>query len=735
MKNLISFTHSDNQPLPDNCKFEDLKLSEDYTKIYKDNVCIITLCNLPKNNNNCKLYSYFLENINKKVNVKIVINNIILEKLIFNGDEIPSRISFFKLLNRNHKRIYKISECIQDIFKSDSSKYLNINDYILNKYKKFSLNLYQIKNLLWMENLEKKANIKVSYLKPNFIKLGNVYADLDKGFFKLSSELNNNCVDYFSFKGGALLDSDNTGKHLCMLLHCLNNTPKNYINLNKFNINDFKFNDNYLKINANLIICKYENFDIWKKNINFHSPNSKIIFINNKTTFDKLTYYDILNSNFIIISLKFISNESIYNEVCNKFYYNPKNISENIESLAREYYRKYDFISKKKPFISHFHWYRIIFDNCFEDFNLFQSSFQTSILKTLSSEYRWCISSTNMNFNENNFKNILSLLMSDYKFPSNNLFKNIVTQYLFRHNNIPKTLTNNITWLNFNEAENKIINKIINNYKFKKNDLNNIQLKKICNCIQVNSKSEIIFEKNIKEIENNIIESNKNTINLINKNYNCPKIVQNYFNKQSYYHNILERENKCCICLNEIDELKHNDIPCITKCGHLFCCNCFNKTLMYSDKCPKCRKKIGYDSIYLTDYLKNIKNINLENTYGTKIGYLFKNFISNKYYNKIIIVSQFTDVLYKINEILKKKNMKCDIIVDENKYTLNENIALVSFTLNKFPIFNNYSIIIFLDPLYNDPLNLQEKNIINANNSLIQISKLYMKSSPEEYLQ
>ena len=57
--NFLSFTHSENQPLPTNCKFEDLKLSDDFTKIYKDKTCIITLCNVPQNSNNCKLYNCY----------------------------------------------------------------------------------------------------------------------------------------------------------------------------------------------------------------------------------------------------------------------------------------------------------------------------------------------------------------------------------------------------------------------------------------------------------------------------------------------------------------------------------------------------------------------------------------------------------------------------------------------------------------------------------------------------
>ena len=189
------------------------------------------------------------------------------------------------------------------------------------------------------------------------MKIGNVYADIDKNFFKLPHELNNNYIENISFKGGALIDSENSGKHKCMVIYCQNNTPLNYIDFKNFNINKYKYNNHYLKINCNLIITDFNNFDKWKTYLNNYAEFEKIIYINNKNSIDKIKYYDIMNCKYVIVSTKFIANENQYDELCENLYFNELNIKDNIHCLATEYFRNFNFISKKSPLLSHFHWH------------------------------------------------------------------------------------------------------------------------------------------------------------------------------------------------------------------------------------------------------------------------------------------------------------------------------------------------------------------------------------------
>ena len=149
--NNLSFTHSNNHPIPSNCKLDELSISDDFTKIYKNKICIITLCNVPQNSDDCKLYSCKLYFDNDKINVKFIINNFVLENLIYNGEKIPSRKNFFKLIKRNHikKSIYNH---IPEIFTQNTNIDNIFTNYSKNRYK-YKLDSYQKNNLIWMENI------------------------------------------------------------------------------------------------------------------------------------------------------------------------------------------------------------------------------------------------------------------------------------------------------------------------------------------------------------------------------------------------------------------------------------------------------------------------------------------------------------------------------------------------------------------------------------------------------
>lgn len=716
--NSLSFLHSGNHPIPKNCKFNELEISDDFTKIYKNKICIISLCNVPQNTNDCKLYNCTLEYKNEMILIKFTINNIIFEKLIYNGDKIPSRINFFKLLKRNFKQDKDLSDYFSDIFtydvlnKPDTTSKFNTNILKYNSFDKYNnLKLFQKKNLLWMETVELQSNIDISYFKSSLIKIGNIYADIENNFFILPHGLEN-YVEKIIFKGGALIDSENSGKHKCMTIYCLHNTPIININTNSFNINEFKYKKQFLKIQCNLIITDYKNFNKWKTHLDEFSNNTKIIYIHTKNSLDKLKYVDIIDCKFVIISTKLLNNSTQYDDLCDIFYFNKENICDNIYNLATEYFRQPDFISKKTPILSHFHWHRIIFDNCYDEINMQNNSFLNNIVKTLSSTYRWCICNNHLNFKKNSFRNVLALLTSDYCIPNNINLKDIIINYLFRYNRKSTIINDNITWLSFNAYENSLINNYKNNSE--------LYLKKICNCMQINTKQEILMEKNITEIINILKSKNKYKIN-----------------NKIFLEDI--KNEKCCICLENKD--KDNETLCILNCGHSFCFSCILNTTIHSNKCqnkcPTCRTNFNFNSLNLMDNLKNIDNINFQNIYGTKINHLFKNFIlSKKYKNKkYIIVSQYEDILEKINEILKKTNYTTELIIkqDYHQKIYNNDVILLLFTLEKLPIFENISDIIFFDPLYNDPLKLQEKNIISSvSNPDICVNKLYMRDSPEE---
>ena len=81
----------------------------------------------------------------------------------------------------------------------------------------------------------------------------------------------------------------------------------------------------------------------------------------------------------------------------------------------------------------------------------------------------------------------------------------------------------------------------------------------------------------------------------------CPEI----FDSDSLFHsvdndkpilyeessfNIIDNNNECSICYENINELKNN---CTTECGHSFCFNCIATSLVYKNlNCPYCRSKL-----------------------------------------------------------------------------------------------------------------------------------------------
>ena len=65
------------------------------------------------------------------------------------------------------------------------------------------------------------------------------------------------------------------------------------------------------------------------------------------------------------------------------------------------------------------------------------------------------------------------------------------------------------------------------------------------------------------------------------------------------YFEISEKRNKddhesCSICRNN---LKKNDLVCMTKCNHYFHCSCLVTWLNRNDSCPICRSKNILDGI------------------------------------------------------------------------------------------------------------------------------------------
>jgi SNF2 family DNA or RNA helicase len=160
------------------------------------------------------------------------------------------------------------------------------------------------------------------------------------------------------------------------------------------------------------------------------------------------------------------------------------------------------------------------------------------------------------------------------------------------------------------------------------------------------------------------------------KNYNDIKRVYDYL--KNVVDNLKVSET-CPICLD--DTIEEN--LAITKCGHKFCWDCINEyieetTKTSQTKCPKCNIQISTNDIYLLKESKieikleqNDLNEELSDLVAkiksTKLGniiYYLKNELAdnNKKASKIIIFSQWDQLLDKLKNLLDKYKIKTSCV-------------------------------------------------------------------------
>lgn len=269
----------------------------------------------------------------------------------------------------------------------------------------------------------------------------------------------------------------------------------------------------------------------------------------------------------------------------------------------------------------------------------------------------------------------------------------------------------------------------------------------IHNCLLNYNKSQIEIEtRHIKNIEldiksyENEIETQKETqeetqeaiklkINLLKrklttskKNYESISRTYNYL--KSRLEN-LQTSEACPICLDEIDT---NNLA-ITKCGHKFCWDCLyqthkskeSTTLQSIIKCPSCNTLISNKEVYLlkeNDPIPSNAESNelssiIQTVKSTKIGNII-HFLKQILYNnnnKVILFSQWDELLHKVGNILTTQNIKlvyCNGSVYQRKRAINlfykdpdTNLILLSSKNSASGI--NLTVankIIFLEPIY-----------------------------------
>lgn len=752
--------------------YNNLKIDNNYIK--SSNNYIINLLNIP--NNDKKLYKLNIQKIKgdktKNIEIFVEINMAYLEYLVNNGIEIPYRQQLFKIIRKNSDNKFDSSSLINKII-NNAKISNNINNCFRNKLK-FIKHDYQINNLTWMINLEKSiANKTINFINPDIIQAGNIFLDLNLERFYLKDSIKK-CNHYITFKGGALIDSHYTGRKETILDLSKTNPCPNYKEKELFE-------DIYLKSSSNLIICGTQQSILWK-NI-FEKNNIKYVQIINKSTFEKTKYSDILESQFVIITTKFLTS-NIFKSKWNIHQTRGQSIKSAIKSFNIENIRNPNIYNKKSPLPNLIYWYRVFYfescENIIKDQNLYD------YINTINSRFKWCIES--IPFKENgNLRDMMKLLTVNNSFTDYKGIGNYVVDNLFMSNDLYKVnKENNVVidiksyWLDFSEKELYIYKKYLEIL----NDEKNIFFRKLCNCIQINEPNNLTNLKTSDDIHDCMVTNNledlkklkkkKSDINIqienLNKNFNSD------FNKK-YYEKIIDNKKNLTLNLNIIEKqiekkkseiiffkkvlngIKNEEIEdcvvcfspiksdnlAITSCGHVFCSECICKSIEFSNKCPNCRNEINQNDIYWLKKKNEINHNFLINKYGTKISKLIE-IVNNSKNKNVMIVSQYDDILEKLKNLLKYLNFK---VFDPNNIDKKQNIVLENIKTYKKSLIN-INIIIFLDPIYNHQYYQKsiENNIINLETSSlnkvksenkskenIQIYKLFIKKSIEEKIE
>ena len=204
-------------------------------------------------------------------------------------------------------------------------------------------------------------------------------------------------------------------------------------------------------------------------------------------------------------------------------------------------------------------------------------------------------------------------------------------------------------------------------------DYNKQLLEKECNKIKILEIEIDYYEKELRDErdDSDTIDSIKCKLNISRRQYTISKKNREDISRTYNYLKMsidkLKDSSSECVCPICLDDINVDNIV-ITKCGHKFCWDCIHeiyKTNQYNFKCPTCNTKLKGKDIYLVDELGNT-NVNVDdlqqliNTIkSTKIGniiYFLKTSVKEN--DKIILFSQWDELLHKVGDILSNNKFK-----------------------------------------------------------------------------
>ena len=374
-------------------------------------------CKLPSLLDYGELYClyYFVYDVNGLVHkvMLVAVDNILLNEYYEKNKKIPED-AFLIVLCRYDQMYRNGGVSIMDestkkmLIHNNKLKIIN-NSLVANadatdpiecqpEYVSLQLFEYQKKTIRWMLTKEKEKNIV--YIDNNNTIFGNIiYDERENMFYK-----HHDRKDSIQFNGGAIIDEVGLGKTFQIITASL---------INSFNAMEYiqPVNQNLLYSKATLIICPSQLSIQWINEIaKVIKPEFKIKVIPffTKVHFDKYTYKDLLEADFIVTSFNYINSKcfldqfvpkiSKHNSYMSSSEYSYSKICEKLTEMKNQIKINMDnILSEKKACILMFYWHRIVIDEFHEIYSVSKYSSIINIIKHFEGNYKWCVTGTPFN--------------------------------------------------------------------------------------------------------------------------------------------------------------------------------------------------------------------------------------------------------------------------------------------------------------------------------------------------